>query len=85
MAKNLLLEYSDELAGTNERLIEYYHRNLDKLTKKRYTKQAGIKQTYNDILEVSMKKVDVHVIVAMLATLVSILTVMAVMFMRFFG
>ena len=32
-----------------------------------------------------MKKADVHVIVAMLATLVSMFTVMAMMFMRFFG
>ena len=32
-----------------------------------------------------MKKADVHIIVAMLATLVSMFTVMAMMFMRFFG
>ena len=32
-----------------------------------------------------MKKADVHVIVAMLATLVSMYTIIAMMFMRFFG
>ena len=32
-----------------------------------------------------MKKADAHVIVAMLATLVSMFTVLAMMFMRFFG
>ena len=32
-----------------------------------------------------MKKADVHVFVAMLATLVSMFTVMDMMFMRFFG
>ena len=32
-----------------------------------------------------MKKADIHVIVAMLATLVSMFTDMAMMFMRFFG
>ena len=32
-----------------------------------------------------MKQADVHVIVAMLATLVSVFTGMAMMFMRFFG
>ena len=32
-----------------------------------------------------MKKQEIHIIVAMLATFVSMLTVMAMMFMRFFG
>ena len=32
-----------------------------------------------------MKKADLHVIVAMLATIISLFTVMAMMFMRFFG
>ena len=32
-----------------------------------------------------MKKQDIHIVVAMLATFVSMLTVMAMMFMRFFG
>ena len=32
-----------------------------------------------------MKKTDIHIIVAMLSTLISMLTVMAMIFMRFFG
>ena len=32
-----------------------------------------------------MKKTDIHLIVAMLSTFVSMLTVMAMIFMRFFG
>ena len=32
-----------------------------------------------------MKKQDIHIVVAMLATFVSMLTVMAMMFMRFLG
>ena len=42
-------------------------------------------ETNNTKGGIIMKKADVHVIVAMLATLVSIFTVMAMMFMRFFG
>ena len=32
-----------------------------------------------------MKKTNIHIIIAMLSTLVSLLTVMAMMIMRFFG
>lgn len=32
-----------------------------------------------------MKKTDIHIIIAMLSTLISMGTVMAMMFMRFFG
>lgn len=32
-----------------------------------------------------MKKNDIHIIIAMLSTFVSMLTVIAMMFMRFFG
>ena len=42
-------------------------------------------ETNNTKGGIIMKKADVHVIVAMLATLVSMFTVMAMMFMRFFG
>ena len=42
-------------------------------------------ETNNTKGGIIIKKADVHVIVAMLATLVSMFTVMAMMFMRFFG
>ena len=42
-------------------------------------------ETNNTKGGIIMKKADVHVVVAMLATLVSMFTVMAMMFMRFFG
>ena len=32
-----------------------------------------------------MKKYDIHIIIAMLSTVASMLTVMVMMFMRFFG
>jgi len=38
MAKNLLLECSDELGGTNERLLKYYKENIEKHQKLRYNK-----------------------------------------------
>ena len=42
-------------------------------------------ETNNTKGGIIMKKADVHVIVAMLATLVSMFTILAMMFMRFFG
>ena len=42
-------------------------------------------ETNNTKGGIIMKKADVHVIVAMLATLVSMYTIVAMMFMRFFG
>ena len=34
----IILNKIDELDGTNDKLIEYYYRNLDKFAKIRYTK-----------------------------------------------
>ena len=41
----IILNKIDEIDGRNDKLIEYYYRNLDKFAKIWYTKQTGAKLT----------------------------------------